>query len=420
MKLHRNVKIRLVFSFLQLGGSSLVIPFLAIYFAEHFGAGIAGVLFIVTVFGSIIFSFYGGYYSDRFGRKNILVFASLLRFLSILILVAGNIPGHEIPILAFVSLLFVNISVGFQMPPLEATVVDVTTSEVRKKVYNLSYWLANFSSIFGILLGAFLYEDYFFELSICAATVNLIMFLLMKFFLVETKPASKQKPPVKPAKFPLKNMFSSYGLVFKDSLFLKFVAAGLLTLGLEKQLGKFIAVRLEEDFEPVTVFGQSIQGVEVFGILNTENSILIVLFTLVIARLIKKFDLSDRMQLYIGTLLFAGGFAVLAFASNLWVLMAFTFLLSVGEIMYVPVKRLLLSEIAPNESRSRYMAANTLHTRGASVLGGLGLSVGFLLHSWGMAIVYALMGAVSIYLFKRIYDQKREVHQEKNDVRMNG
>ncbi|HEX6922579.1 MAG TPA: MFS transporter [Bacillales bacterium] len=405
---------------MQLGGSSLVIPFLAIYFAEHFGAAIAGILFIISVLGSIVFSFYGGYYADKFGRKNILVFASLLRFLSIVILVVGNIPGHEIPILAFVSLLFVNIAVGFQMPPLEATVVDVTSQEVRKKVYNLSYWLANFSSIFGILLGAFLYKDYFFELSICAATINLIMFLLMKFFLVETSPVDIKKASVKAPKFPLKKMFGSYGLVFRDSMFLKFIVAGLLTLGLEKQLGKFIAVRLEEDFEPVTVFGQSIEGVEVFGILNTENSILIVLFTLVIARLIKKFEVSDRMQLYIGTLLFSGGFAILAFASNLWVLMGFTFLLSVGEIMYVPVKRLLLSEIAPDDSRSQYMAANTLHTRGASILGGLGLSIGFLLNSWGMAVVYALMGAVAIYLFKRIYQQKREIDQEKDEVRMNG
>jgi DHA1 family multidrug resistance protein B-like MFS transporter len=414
MELHRNVKIRLMVVVLNMGGQSLIIPFMAIYLAKYYGAALAGILFFITVFGSIVSSLCGGYYADRFGRKNIIVFGSVVQLLSALILSAGNFPGHVFPISAFLSMLLLNISAGIQFPALEAVVIDNTSDEERKKIYSIIYWLNNFALAVGTLFGAFLHEKHFFTLTLIMSAINFIMFLLLAVFLKETTailPENKRN-----LTSPIKNIMSSYKLVFQNRIFLKYIVAGMLTLGLEKQLGKFVSVRLEEGFQPESFFGSSIDGVELFGILKTENSVLAVIFTLFIFGLIAKYKLSDHKQLNIGIVLFTCGFMVMAVSNSMWMLIGFMFVLSIGEILMSPVKNVLLAEIAEGNNRSKYMAANMLNMRGAALLGAIGLSVASVLSSWGMAILYGLMGAVSIYLFNVIYKHQHQANAEKDSM----
>lgn len=399
-----------------MASSCMIIPFMAIYFAHHFGVGIAGLILIVTVFGSVVSSLFGGFFSDKFGRKNILIFGTALRFLSLVLMAFGNFPGQEVPLLSAVALLGINVGAGLQFPSLEAMVIDVTTPEVRKKIYTLVYWLNNIAIMIGTLLGAFLHTKYFFILIVFTAATNLLIFLMVQFYIVETATLVEKKTILKS---PLKGMVSSYSLIFKDRTFLKFIVAVLLTMGLEKQLAKYISVRLGENFQPITVFGQAIHGVEMFGILKIWNAVVIILFALVLGKVLTKFKVPDRVRLYVGLVLFTCGYVVMAFSNQFWILLIFMFILGFGETMFIPIKNVILADIAREENRSQYMAANALSMRAASLLSAVWLTFSAFLHSTGMAIVYGLMGLTAILLYAAIFRERRQILTEQDDISVN-
>lgn len=416
MALHRNVKVRLLIVVLQMASSCMIVPFMAIYFAHHFGAAIAGLILMVTVFGSVVSSLFGGFFSDKFGRRNILIFGTVLRFLSLILMAIGNLPGNEMSFLAAIALLGINVGAGLQFPPLEAMVIDVTSPETRKKVYTWVYWLNNFAIMIGTFLGAFLHTKYFFILILCTAATNLLILLMVKFFIVETAVLLEKKKQVQS---PLKGMVSGYSLIFKDKTFLKFVLAVLMTMGLEKQLGKYISVRLGVDFHPVAVFGHMLHGVEMFGILKIWNAIVIIIFALIMGKLLSRLRISDRTRLYGGLVLFTAGYIVLAVSNQFWFLMLFMLILGLGETMFIPIKNVVLADIAREENRSQYMAANALSMRAASLLSAVWLAVSSILHSTGMAIAYGLMGLTAILMYASIFRDKRKILMEQEDISVN-
>lgn len=69
--MHRNIKIRIITSFLTRTVSTMIFPFMAIYFSIKLGSVLAGVLLLVNVMAALIIGLYGGYIGDRLGRKRL-------------------------------------------------------------------------------------------------------------------------------------------------------------------------------------------------------------------------------------------------------------------------------------------------------------------------------------------------------------
>jgi DHA1 family multidrug resistance protein B-like MFS transporter len=66
---HPNIRIRIIIQFFSGLMSIMVLPLMAIYFAERIGATLTGILLFMTVVIGVISGFLGGYYADRIGRK---------------------------------------------------------------------------------------------------------------------------------------------------------------------------------------------------------------------------------------------------------------------------------------------------------------------------------------------------------------
>ena len=62
--LHQNVKIRIVNSFLTRMVGGAIFPFMAIYFTQHLGAGLAGLLLLLLVGVQFMAGLYGGGLAD--------------------------------------------------------------------------------------------------------------------------------------------------------------------------------------------------------------------------------------------------------------------------------------------------------------------------------------------------------------------
>lgn len=383
---------------------------MAIYFSNYYGVKLAGLIVLFTVLGSILASFYGGYISDQFGRKKILVISESIRFMAVAFMAVTNSPLITIPIITMLLLFINNTCFGLSTPAREAMIIDVSTPDTRKFIYSLTYWVNNFSLAIGTLLGAFLFNKYFFHLLVFTALASLVTFIVMYFFILETKPERTPKEKIKNNTFAI---FSSYGGVFRDKLFLKFFIASLLTLALELQLGYYISVRLSNEYKTQTIlnifdFNIAFNGVEMYGILRAENTILVIILAILIAKMTNK--ISDEIALYMGVTIFTFGYMILGVSNNSWILIIATVIFTIGELMFVPIKKVLLADVVKENMRSRYMAVNSLTFRGGLVIGSLGITLGALVPSWVMAVIYGLMGTFSILLFSKVFKENNRIN----------
>ncbi|GGH75363.1 MFS family permease [Pullulanibacillus pueri] len=82
------------------------------------------------------------------------------------------------------------------------------------------------------------------------------------------------------------------------------------------------------------------------SLLQTENTVLVVAEALIIARPVRK--VNNHAAIVTGVLIFICGFAYLMFGTSLLLLMLMSFVATIGELIYVPVKQAYLGDLAPD------------------------------------------------------------------------
>src|SRR5205085_2408800 len=84
-----------------------------------------------------------------------------------------------------------------------------------------------------------------------------------------------------------------------------------------------------------------VTGVEILGILRAENTLLVVVLALLVLRLLKR--IGDRFRLYVGITLFTLGTMAMGVGNTPWILLGAMLVLTVGEILNVPVQQAMLA-----------------------------------------------------------------------------
>nr|WP_245872841.1 MFS transporter [Deinococcus planocerae] len=159
-QLHPNVRVRIVNSFLARMVGGAVFPFMAIYFTEHLGPALAGILLAALVGVQFVAGLWGGGLADAWGRRRTLLAGEGLKLAAFLVLLAANVVT-PLPWVTFAALALINVSSGLINPAAEAMLVDVSTPETRTFMYAVNYWAINASLLIGTLLGGWLYRDHF-------------------------------------------------------------------------------------------------------------------------------------------------------------------------------------------------------------------------------------------------------------------
>jgi MFS transporter, DHA1 family, multidrug resistance protein B len=393
---HINIKIRIIETFLSRLVGGMVFPFMAIYLASHFSAKMAGIMLMVNVLIGAVVNFFGGFYSDIFGRKKLMASAEVLRFSAFATMAFANSPWFELPLLTFFMMTVNSICWGLAGPANQAMLIDVSTPEQRKLMYSITYWATNLSIALGSIAGGFLFKTHLFELFSATALVALLVAILVVFFIKESyTPTHETKPSFNP-----KGIFKSYGKVLHDRLFVMYVLAGLLIFTLELSLTNFIAIRLTSEMPLQEFFKWNIDGVNMVGFLRTENTILVVLTSLFAARMITKFK--DGTVLVVGSAMYVIGYAAISYFNNIWVLFAFMLLTTLGEVIKVPVQHSYLASIPPSESRSTYMAINGLTFNGAMLVSSLFVTLSAFLPSVWMSVFILAVGMAGVFIYATI------------------
>lgn len=393
---HRNIKIRILESFMSGFIGSMIFPFMAIYLSSHFGTKVTGMLLLVNVFVGIAINFLGGYFSDQYGRKKIMLLAESLRFVAFFTMMISNSPWFQSALITFLMMTVNSICWGLAGPANQAMLIDVSTPEQRKLMYSITYWANNLSIAFGGIIGAFLFKDYLFELFMAMTLVTGLIVFLIIFFIEESYITDHQV--LKPLEH-VGRMLGNYREVLKDRLFVLFVFAGVLVLSMEFQLTNYIGIRLSSEMPAQSFLFWEIDGIQMLGFLRSENTILVALLMLFVARITARWN--DRAVLVASCFAFSAGYGVIAYSNHIWLLVVMMVIATIGEVFRVPVEQSYMAAIPPDNKRSSYMAFKGLKFNLSMLVASLTVTISAFLPTSIMAIIITAVGLTGtlIYLF---------------------
>lgn len=416
MKWHtypQNIKVRLVTSFFNRALTSAIMPFMALFFSKHLGAIWAGVFLAVTVVIAFIGNLVGGYLSDRYQRKRVLIITSSLSAIMFALMTFSLIPIHKWIWLFAISYVFYMITSSIGKPSMSAIIVDSTTPENRKEIYALDYWLVNLSIAIGTALGGLFYVNHqtelFVGLTIIATCLPIAYALWLQNSIV------KQLQQVHHNVFI--DLIANYKIALQDKPFVMAVAGGMCIYAAEFSLNNYIAVRLSKDFETISLGSFDFTGVRMLSALNIENTLLVVFFTFLITKWMNRFK--KKNVLLIGLLCYSAGYAIITVANVWYVLVAIYVIATIGELMYSPIAQTEKANMMPPDKRGSYSAFSNLSFNGAELIARSTIIVGAFLAPSMMSVYIggiALVGTLLLYtaLFTVSQRKRTTILREKN------
>ncbi|OOR15418.1 MULTISPECIES: MDR family MFS transporter [Bacillus cereus group] len=403
----QNIKVRLITSFFNRAVTSAVMPFMALFFAQEINKVWAGLFLILTVILSFFSNLIGGYISDRFQRKKILLLTSFSSTLMFLFMTLSLYPTDKMIWLFAITYVGFIISSSLGRPSMQAIIIDSTTPENRKAVYTIDYWLMNLSMSIGAALGGFLYINHQKELFILLTFVSATLPIAYKIWLVaEVKEyLEKRNGNI------VLDLIQNYKVAIQDRAFLRVVIGSTFIFAAEFSLNSYIGVRLSETFNPISIGNFEIVGVRMLSILNIQNMLLVVCLTFIVNKFTDR--LSGKKALLLGLVLYGVGYVTVTSANTWYVLIIFNFIATVGELVYSPIRNAEQANMIPADKRGSYSAFAGLAYIGADLTARMTIIIGAFLVPTMMSVyigIIAIMGTFLLYtgLFVRTNIQSQE------------
>jgi len=226
-------------------------------------------------------------------------------------------------------------------PAYNAIVGDLLPEEKRAQGFGVLRVALNVSAVIGPAIGGFLAARSYLALFVIDAVVSTIVAVIVYFTIPETKP--ELKPGTQPES--MVQSFRGYFKVFRDGAFLLFILASTLAWMTYMNMNTTLGVFLRD------VHGIPESG---YGYIISLNAIIVVLFQFWTTRRLEKYP--PMLVMGVGTLLFAAGFVMYGlFSSYIWFLLAMV-LITIGEMVAVPVSSAQVINFAPEDMRGRYGA----------------------------------------------------------------
>lgn len=319
-------------------GSWLLFPFFSLYVTEKFGVGLTQVGFvfalwsIAALFGSTI----GGALSDRWGRKPMIIGGLITSALSSLtmIFIADLL-------LFYLVTLVVGFFSSFGAPAQQAIVADMLPEDQRADGYGLLRVALNVGAAVGPALGGLMAAKSFTYLFISDAVTSLITAMIVVLAIDETKPEPREGA----AHETMRATFRGYVVPLRDTVFVLFMLASILASLVYMQLNSTLPVYLRDQhgLEP-----------QYFGYLLTMNATMVILLQFPLTRRIRGY--APMLMMAVGVLFYAIGFGLFGVVTLFAGFVVATVILTIGEMIVVPVSQAIVAQLAPEEMRGRYMA----------------------------------------------------------------
>ncbi|RMF42294.1 MAG: MFS transporter [Anaerolineae bacterium] len=322
-------------------GSALLFPFFALYVSARFDVGMTqvGVLFALFSVSNFFGSMLGGALTDHMGRKTVILVGLLVSGVtSVLMGLVTRLAWFYV--MGMVAGLFAEAA----EPAHQALLTDLLPEEKRADGFGLMRVAANLAIAIGPAIGGLLAARSYMTLFIADAVTSALAAVLFYRLVRETRPAGIH-PQHGEQPSGLKDSFRGYRDVVRDGAFMTFMVVSMLSVLVYIQMYSTLSVYLRD------VHGVAEQG---FGIIMSLNASMVVLFQFAITRRVSRWPAMLVMAL--GSVLYAIGFALYGFVSAFWLFLAAMAIITLGEMVVVPVAQAVVAKFAPEDKRGRYMA----------------------------------------------------------------
>ncbi len=334
---------------------TMVIPFLPIYFVQELGFRplVIGWLLAVYGLGSVIASALGGWLTQRIGAIPTQITGLALSVPGFLLLGQANSFWT-----AWWSLFFLSLAIEGQRPAASTATVDFCDSEDQHtRALAVNRLAVNLGITIGPAVGGWLaiinYDLLFY---VNAATMAASMLLLLFFFGWKIQPAATEKQQIEEA-----------GSPWTDRRFVVFCILNAIGSLLFFQIMGTYPLYLKQYFYLDERY---------IGILFTVNTVVIVLFELVLVNEVRRFPLLRTFAW--GTLLGSLGFGLLPLGVGLSFAAGYAFVIgtvliwTAGEMLSMPLGPAYAARRSTPANRGRYMGMYVMSFSVAILIAPLG------------------------------------------------
>src|SRR6266508_5434161 len=355
-------------------GGTLLFPFFALYITQKFGVGMtqAGILLGMSSLFGLIGAMFGGALTDKFGRKQLILFGLVFSALSTLGFGLVNNFNVLYPLVIVVGLLS-----SVSHPAHEAMIADILPEKKRQEGFGILRVVANFSWIIGPTIGGFLASINFFYLFLIDSIISCFVAVIIYRTIPETKPEAHAHE--KGESF-LKTIIG-YRFVARDTAFMSFIVANILMLLVYQQMYGSLSVYLRDNH------GINPQG---YGFLMTTSAITVVLFQFWLTRQLK--HRPPFLLMAFGTIFYVIGFLLFGIVGTFPLFALNIVIITIGEMIVVPTSQALVAGFAPEKMRGRYMAVAGLSWAIPSTIGPG--AAGYILDNYNPNLLWYVGGAL--------------------------
>lgn len=380
--------------------TSMSIPFLSIYLTQVLGATPTqtGITVAVSSLAGVMVSFYGGYISDRIGRK-VVMLVSVFGWACVFFIFSAA----EHLWVFFVANTLNGLCRAVFEPTSRALLSDITPPQNKLLVFNLRYAAINLGVVFGPIIGLQLGSaESTFPFMISGLVY--IVYGLVLFLQFRLQHANLPEH-VQVAAPRLRDALATTG---RDRVFLSvLIGTTFCVLGyghFSSTLAQYVAQN--PLFE---------HGSQVFSYMLSLNALTVLVIQFPIVRVASKFP--PVVPLILGNVLVATSLFLFGIAEGVMLLMISVILFTIGEVLMFTMMDVLIDRIAKPEWKGTYFGTigfNNLGSVMAPILGGL------LLTQFGtgnglfvfvpLALTTALGLPFLIVAHKRLVIREREVN----------
>ncbi|KWX78416.1 transporter [Paenibacillus riograndensis] len=337
--------------------TSMSIPFLSIYLTQVLGASHSqtGITVAVSSLAGVLISFYGGYISDVFGRK-IVMLVSVFGWACVFF---GFSSAQHIWVFFLVNTLNGLCRAVFE-PTSRALLSDITPPDHKLLVFNLRYAAVNLGVVFGPIIGLQLGS----AKSTFPFVIAGVVYIAYGIVLFMQFSAHRASLPVRSeARAP--KLREALAVTGRDRVFLPvLVGTVFCVLGyghFSSTLAQYLAVD--------THFAN---GSQVFSYMLSLNAVTVLVVQYPIVRTASKFP--PLVPLILGNICVALSLVLFGVAGGVALLMFSVVLFTIGEVLLFTMMDMLIDRIAKPEWKGTYFGTigfNNLGNVMAPVLGGL-------------------------------------------------
>lgn len=361
-------------SFIDKIGGTLLFPFFALYITQKFSVGMteAGLLLGMSSLFGLVGSTIGGALTDRFGRKRLILFGLIFSALSMLAFGLVSEFSMLFPLMVVVGLLS-----SISHPAHGAMIADILPEQQRQEGFGILRVVGNLSWLVGPTIGGFVANLDFFYLFVIDAVISCLAAVLIFRFIPETKP----EPHPDAENESLMQTVFGYRIVLRDITFIGFLAAGILMMVVYQQMYGSLSVYLRDN-HAINPSG--------YGFLMTTSAITVVIFQFWVSRLIK--NRPPFLMMAVGTAFYMIGFTLFGVVAAYWLFMLNIIIITIGEMIVMPVSQAIASNFAPDAMRGRYMAAFELSWAIPATVGPG--AAGYILDNYNPNLLWHLSGVI--------------------------